>query len=342
MTSPRSSNSATDAVAAAVRGDGAVVLVKGDDAILRDRTVRGLVAAALGDDDPTLALSDFGEDAEVGDIIDAATTLPFLSTRRVVVAREIGRFGADAVDVLKTYLAAPAPTAVLILVAGGGITARGLSDALKRGGTVIDASVPTGKARQQWFSERVAAGPVRLDARAAARLGEHLGEDVTQVDAILSVLAAAYGEGAKVGVDALEPYLGVGGASAPWDLTDAIDRGDVSGALDQLRRAMTAGEKHPLVLLGSLNSHFTRMLRLDGAGCRDENEAAAALGMTGSTFPARKALAQTRKIGSASIARAIELLHQADLDVRGARDFPDTAMMEVLVARLARLTPSGR
>jgi DNA polymerase-3 subunit delta len=317
-----------------------VVLVRGDDPVLRDRAVRELVDAALGDDDPTLALADFGEDAEVGAVVDAASTPPFLTARRVVVAREAGRFSGDAVEVLRTYLAGPCPTSVLILVSGGGTMARGLSDAVKRQGTVFDAAVPGGKARQAWLAERVAAGPVRLDARATTRLGDHLGEDLARVDGILAVLGAVYGEGARVGVDELEPFLGAGGSGAPWDLTDAIDRGDVAGALAQLRRQMGAGERHPLQILASLSAHVTRMLRLDGAGCRDEAEAAAVLGITGSTFPARKALNQARVLGPVNLARAVELLHRADLDVRGARDLPDPALMEILVARLARLAPS--
>jgi DNA polymerase III subunit delta len=329
------------ALASAVAHDGAVVLVKGDDPILRDATVRQLVSLALGADDPSLAVAEFGDDAEAAAIIDAASTPPFLSARRVVVAREVGRFGAEAADILKGYLAAPSPTSVVILVSGGGTISRGLSDAIKRQGTVVDTALPTGKGRQQWLQDRIAAAPVRLDGRAARRLADHLGEDLARVDGILAVLAAVHGEGARLGVSDIEPFLGAGGASAPWDLTDAIDRGDVSGALDQLQRAMGAGDRHPLQLLGSLGSHFSRMLRLDGAGCRDESEAAAVLGMTGSTFPAKKALSQSKRLGSANIARAIDLLHQADLDVRGARELPDSAMMEILVARLSKLAPTG-
>jgi DNA polymerase-3 subunit delta len=330
------------AIVGAVSPEGALVLVKGDDPVLRDRLVREVASAALGDDDPTLALADFADDADVGAIVDAASTPPFLTARRVVVAREIGRFGADAVDALKNYLVAPAPTTVLVLVSGGGTTSRAISDAVKRRGAVLDAAIPGGKARQQWLAERLATGSVRLDARAVARLADHLGEDLARVDGIVAVLGAVYGEGARIGVDELEPFLGAGGASAPWDLTDAIDRGDVAGALAHLHRAMSSGEKHPLQLLASLGAHVTRMLRLDGAGCRDEAEAAAVLGMTGSTFPARKALAQSRALGGVNLARAVALLHQADLDLRGARDLPDQALMEVLVARLARLAPTGR
>ncbi len=56
----------------------------------------------------------------------------------------------------------------------------------------------------------------------------------------------------------------------------------------------------------------------------DEKSAAALLGLRGSTFPARKALDQTRRLGPQGVARAIDLLAGADLDLRGASRGPTT------------------
>ena len=43
------------------------------------------------------------------------------------------------------------------------------------------------------------------------------------------------------------------------------------------------------------------------------------LGMKGSTFPAKKALSQARRLGHEGAAALVELLAQADLDLRGAQ-----------------------
>jgi DNA polymerase-3 subunit delta len=59
-------------------------------------------------------------------------------------------------------------------------------------------------------------------------------------------------------------------------------------------------------------------------------------------FPAKKALDQYRKIGGSAVARAIAMLAQADLDLRGAKDWPEELVMEVLVARLSRLAGARR
>jgi DNA polymerase-3 subunit delta len=156
---------------------------------------------------------------------------------------------------------------------------------------------------------------------------------------MLDVFVAAYGTERRLGVDDVRPFLGEAGSVAPWDLTDAIDRGDVTGALEQLRRITGAGGRHPLEVTATLHGHYRRMLRLDGAGIENEADAAAALGLTGSTFPAKKALTQSRRIGHDGVGRAITLLSEADLALKGELDWPGDLVLEVLVARLARLAP---
>ncbi len=326
------------------RQEGAVLLVKGDDPVLRDDAVRDLIHAAADGEDLSLGLDDIGgggEDYDVAVAVDAAQTPPMFTSKRVVVVREVGRVASDGVEALLTYFAAPCPTSRLILVAGGGQTPRKVLDGVKRLGGVIETSIPTGEARQGWLEDRLADAPVRLDRRAVQHLSDHLGDSLSRVNGILSVLAAVHGQGARLGVDELDPFLGEAGGGAPWDLTDAIDRGDAAGALDQLRRQLN-GDKHPLQVMAGLGAHFAKMLRLSGSGIRNENDAAAALGMTGSTFPAKKALAQANRLGQANVARGIELLAQADLDLRGRRDLPGEVVMEVLVARLARLGAAAR
>jgi DNA polymerase-3 subunit delta len=92
--------------------------------------------------------------------------------------------------------------------------------------------------------------------------------------------------------------------------------------------------------MATLHNHYVRLLKLDGAEANTEQAVADALGIkTG--FPARKAMDQYRRLGSGGVARAIELLAQADLDLRGQRDLPEELVMEVLIARLSRLSPTG-
>jgi DNA polymerase-3 subunit delta len=80
------------------------------------------------------------------------------------------------------------------------------------------------------------------------------------------------------------------------------------------------------------------MLRLDGAAISNEKDAAAHLGIKGSSFPAKKAVVQLRRLGPKKIGRAIELLSETDLDLRGKSALDGDIVMEILVARLAHLS----
>ncbi|MDP9404068.1 MAG: DNA polymerase III subunit delta [Actinomycetota bacterium] len=312
-------------------------LVKGDDPTLVADAVRELVQELSGGD-ATAVEDHSGDDVDAGAIAEACQTPPFLAERRVVVAREVGRFRTEELAPLLAWLADPLPTTALVLTAGGGQVSQKLVNAVRKVGTVVDTSAGRGRARTQWLADRLKGAPLRFDREAAEQLGAHLGEDVGRLTTLLDALAVAYGEGARIGTEELAPFLGEAGGVAPWDLTDAIDRGrqGTADALAQLHRLLGAGERHALVVLATLHRHYGAMLRLDGAGVGDENEAAALLGTA--PYPAKKAMVQARRLGSAKIAQAIGWLAEADLDLRGAKGWPDTLVLEVLVARLSRLT----
>jgi DNA polymerase-3 subunit delta len=325
-----------------------VYLVRGDNPTLVFDATKDLIDELVGDLDRALVVEELsGDDYDLAAVVDAAQTAPFFTDRRVIVARDVGRFTTQDAAPLVAYLADPLDTTSVVLAAGGGQVARSIVEAVRKVGHVIEAGVPTGRGRSSWIAERLRKAPVRLDARAMALVQDHIGEDVGRLGTMIEILAAAYGDGAKVSCEDLEPFLGRPGSVAPWELTDAIDRGDTAVALEHLHRLLAADGRaggrsgHPLVVMATLHTSYGRMLRLDGASITNEKEAAAALGMTGSTYPAKKALTQARRLGSANIARAITLLAEADLALRGTVEWPPEAVMEVLVARLSRLVPSA-
>lgn len=311
-----------------------VYLVKGDDPSLLSQGLSNLLNELGGGD--ALGIEHLPDDADLAVALEALRTPSMFGDRRVVVVREAGRFDAAAVEPLVEYLGDPSGDAVLVLVAGGGKTTRRLSDAVRKHGHVIDTGVPQkAKEKNQWIADQISAGAVRLTPAATKKLTAHLGEDLGRLETLLAGLAAAYGEGAAIDEELLEPFLGEAGGVAPWDLTDAIDRGDTGGAVGALHRMLDGGQRHPMAVLSTLSRHVLALVRLDGAGARSDAEAAALIGAA--PYPARKALAQSRKLGSQAIARAVRLVAQADLDLRGASEWPQNLVLEVLVARLSRL-----
>jgi DNA polymerase-3 subunit delta len=316
-------------------------LVRGDDASLVAQEVRALLADVVGDRDRSLVVEEIGggpgDDINVGAVVDACLTPPFLIDQRVVVVREAGRLLTADVPRLVEVVNDPLPSTVLILVGGGGAVPAALVKAITAAGKVIDVSVNRPGDRKAWLHEHLRHAPVKLEPQAAQLLGQHVGEDLGRVEGLLGALAAAYGPGARISVADLEPYLGEAGTVARYEITDAIDRGDAAAALGVLHRMTEAGGLSAVEVLFSLHRHYANMLALDGATISSGEEAAQQLSVS-SAFVGKKALEQSRRLGSARIGHAIELLADADLDVKGASGLPPELVVEILVARLSRQT----
>ena len=334
-----------------------VRLVTGDDPVLVSEAVARIVNELLGAEDRSLALEQLDEaglrDPDGGwslaPLVGAAQTEPFLTPRRVVVGRHLARFSrpGERAELVRLLESMP-PTTDLVLVWERGLdpamtgrlptVPKVLAEAVRAaGGEVVAADPPARKSdAHKWLRDRLAQSNLRFDRAAAAAVEDLVGDDRGRVVGLLRTLEGALGAGAAVTGEDVAVYGGDAGSVVPWDLDDAIDRGDIPGALKVLHRLLPS--RHPLQLLAVLHGRYQRMLRLDGAGVADERQAAEVLGMKGSTFPARKALGQTRKLGSEKVARAIALLADADMALRGTLDWPDELVLEVLVARLAALS----
>lgn len=323
-------------------------LVTGSDPSLVNEEVGRLVKQLLDGADRSLALEDFtgADDDEPGNVIgavlDAASTPPFLAEHRVVVLRDAGRYKAEQLQPLVAYLDNPLPTTRLVVVGGGdgGALPAKVSSAFKQSAVakVLSTDV-AGREVHTWVSERIAHGPVKLTPPAASLLEKHLGEDLGRLGSVLAALAAAYGQSVKIGPEEVEPYLGQGGAVPPWELTDAIEKGQNQVALDLLHRFMEAGGRHPLVVLAILHRHFGNVLRAQSPAITTEAQVAEAIGIPKgrSTYPARKALDAARRMGAVRTADAIVALADAELALKGKLEWEGQLVLEVLVARLCRL-----
>jgi DNA polymerase-3 subunit delta len=333
-----------------------VVLLKGDDATLVAQRLQSVIADLIGSGDKSLMVEELTEEnyvgadggpAELSVLVNAAHTPPFLTERRVVVGRNLALFTkADQVGLLVRYLQDPSPTTDLVLVWEKGATStrlgavpKSLKTALKeQGAQEIDAA-PSGRGRKALLEDRIGDAPLRLDPSARRAIAINLGDDVGRVNQIIEALVSTFGEGARLCAADVEPFLGTASDIPPWDLTDAIDDGNIALALENMHRMTRGGERHPLQIMATLHNNYQRALALDGApSVSDEKSAALRLGMKGSTFPAKKALTLSRRLGSERLAQVIKLLAKTDLDLRGGSAIEHEAQMEVLIARLARLS----
>lgn len=332
-----------------------VYLIKGSDPVLLGDALSTLLERLVDGGDRSLLVDEFDLDVtKLAAALDAAQTIPFLTDFRIVVVRRFGRYSkGEEVAPVVDYLADALDSTTLVLVgektglksqnddaepyAARPTMPPALTKAITAaGGEIISTEV--GRDVAGFVAGLLADAGLDVEPAVRSKIVDTVGEDTGAVVGIVERLKGAFTPGTRLRLGDVEPFIGPAGGVPPWDLTDAIDKGDVPTSIELLQRMMTAGDRHALAIMATLQSHYLRMVKLDGAGVRSEKDAAALLGMKGSTFPAKKAMNQGRKLGAANLRRAVELLAQADVDLRGARAWPNELTMEVLVARLAALS----
>jgi DNA polymerase-3 subunit delta len=317
-----------------------VILVKGADPALVAQTAHRTVERLLDGRDPGTCVEEHGggaaDEFDIARVVDALVTPPFLTDRRIVVVRDAGRLtAADADRLIAVFEVLPDGVAT-VLIGGGGTVPTSLGKAVSASGEVIDATVGASiRDRRAFVAGEVRRAPVRLDGAATELLLEHLGEDLSRLDGVLETLAGAYGEGASIGVEELSPFLGATGSVPEWDLTDAIVAGDAGASLGVLHRLLGPGGRAAPLVVSALQRHYLRLLRLEGSGARTKDAAASLLKV--SAFPAGKLLGAASSLGAARIRQAVAWIAGADADVKGATALEPAIVLEILVARLARL-----
>jgi len=348
----------------------AVIVLIGDDQLILGDAVGSKTDELIGDGDRSLMLETLAESDHFNDndeidatrLVVAGGTPPFLTEKRVVVSRTMALFSRkDLYAPIAEMLSNLIDTTDLVLVWEKPVNPQtGKYESTTRlpavpaplkqavelaGGLVIDTRLKKGKGvASAWLRDQISASNLDFDRGAIAAVEDLLGEDRTRIVGILRTLEGALGTGARVTEADIATYGGKQGTVAPWDLEDAIDKGDIAEAIGLVHRIIPLSNNlnergsAAFRLLGALSRRYSQILRLDGAGARNEKDAAAILGLKGSTYPAKKALAQCRRLDTESISKAIQLLAEADLTLRGTADFPPELVMELLSARLASLS----
>lgn len=330
------------------------VVVVGTDATMVNDELRRVIESALGDLDASFALQDFtvkdvtaAGESVIAAVLEALNTPPFLASRRVVVVRDAQGLNAEETAALLAWLQRPAPDVALVV----GVVGAKSHKLVKAVQEVVEVNVASGaRNRTAFVQEKMRSYNVTVDAGAATMISERVGDDVARVDSLARLLASIYGS-APLARGHVEPYLGDAGGVPEWDLTDALESADATAAITVARRMLDSRGRAGVQIIFALQRYYLRMARLEGAGVSSGEEAAQILGMN--PFGAKKILAMANRLGAERIADAVHLIAVADVDLKGGvsyggkdldtdQDLTDLTVIEVLVARLARLSAGPR
>ncbi len=320
------------------------ILLLGAEPYLRDICRAQLIEQYVPEAARTWAVSRFS--AERGDIeaaLDQAQTLPMLSPQQVVFlenSEAIEEFAdkkrEDAVELLESYLADPAPFTVLVLEAAQLDQRMKLSKLLVEKSLVV--TVGLGDNPNQRNAAAVALARslakeqgVEFERGAAEDLAECVSADLQRLKTEIEKLATFAGERKTILLEDVAAMVISERTTTVWEMADMIASRQGKRALDFLDRLLRSGEE-PIFLLGGLLFMYRKLVEAgEVKGVVNGWQAARALQMA--PEKAELAVRNARKISKPRLLAGMRAFQLADNRLKGGSEDP-RAVMEFLIAEL--------
>lgn len=340
-----------------------VILIAGDEDVLRREALAGVLAAAeVAADD--FDLETFSADASSPmDWVASVSTAPFLAAKRTAIVRHLLRCDIDRLKGVP--LAKLPPSSLLILVADddGGSDNQVQKAKTQRkawekavtsaGGAVVNCDANPKNLRET-IRKRIAAAGVSMSDRAIDTLAEMTGGSLSRaLDEMEKLVLFANGQGQIRETDVRAVVV----PSRDWNvfkMVDATVGGDVAEALRQLRVLIGSSNKAEDAAIGRILPIVSRQLRLlwqgrlcVDAGCTPANAPASVRAM----FPDKPNLAEeppyrqgavmtaARRIPLARIERCFAILGDTDARLKGLLGaFSGIETLERMVLEMAEAT----
>lgn len=195
----------------------------------------------------------YGGETKVDALIDAASTLPMMAARRVIVVAEAEKLlmpkreskAADAEqERLEAFIQTPPAHATIVFVCGPLDLRRRVIKLLLKVAHVVDCgSIETDADAQRWVKARAMREHVNLEPAAITELVARAGLDLVRLRAGFDrVTLYAMGQAAVTIDDVRQAVTAGPEAQADWGIANAIQRNDVREALRELGLAFDSGD----------------------------------------------------------------------------------------------------
>jgi DNA polymerase-3 subunit delta len=305
-------------------------LLAGSEALLRDDASRAITEAVLGDGPRDFNFDRLdGASCNEAQLLDAVRSLPVLSERRLVVLREpevkvrgsktLGDGIAAVVEEIRD-----SSSTVLVVTASTVDRRSKWVKAFDEPAALVACDPPKGlRAIVAFLKQEAKRRHISLQPGAAEALAEAVGPQLLMLRQELEKAALHAGPGLPVSRDDVLAVVSDVADEPIWDLTDAIGEGRSRDALVILGRRLESGAPPP-VLLGSLASHFRRLMR---SRC--------GASVPGHPFMVRKLESQAQRYTEERLVACLHAIHAVDEALKGRGSLPADIALERLALGLS-------
>lgn len=317
-------------------------ILHGGDFLRQKKQLARFRAQMGSEDTASLNIQEFdGETSSINEILAAATAVPFLSERRLVIVRDLlqhlAKAGTGKKDLERLLAALPNLPAFSRLVLVEKEELKATHPVLKfahesESALVIENRVS--KRMPQWIQQRAQREyGAEIEHRAAQALATVIDGDIHRADNELFKLASYTEQNRPISladVTLHTPYI------APtniFHLVDALAAGHQRKAMRQLQDLLAADERDPVMIMGMIIRQF-RLLLLAKEHMASQDTTDLAEAVKVHPFVARKLREQLRRFTLEQLQSIYQHLHERDIAIKKG-DLSATLVLQMLIAELS-------
>ncbi len=314
-----------------------IYAVSGDDAYLRDESIRAIARLAVAGGDAEMAVSRMlGDHAKLADVLDEIRTLPFLAKCRVVVVENADPFITAHRKELEAYAEKPSKSGVLIFSSKSWPGNTKLAKLVERVGTSVECKTPDERELPAWLIAMAKAkAAVKLEDEAARLMVDLVGVEAGLLASEVEKMIVYVGDRKLIRREDVARMVGSGRIETIFGIVDSATTGAANEALGDLDHLLASGEPPIKAMAGMTYSlqkiHHAGQLRLARVDLRSACQAAGiysnGVDRTGK---------QHTHLGPTRVDALPKMLLDADLDLKGNSTLPPRFILESLMLELAR------
>ncbi len=324
-----------------------VYLLHGEESYYIDKVSDYIEANVLNDAEKGFNQTIFyGKDSDVMSIINSAKRFPMMSEYQVVIVKEAqdlkwGKDGDDAkksVDPLLSYFENPLASTILVFCYRNGKfdKRKKTYKAIEKKGLVFESAEIYDSKVPAWIEDFVREKGYSIHARASALLAEYLGNDLSKVANELEKLMLNVKKGEEITSSDVENNIGISKEYNVFELQSAIASKDAF-KVNQIINYFAANPKNnPIqLLLGALNTYFSKVLKYHYATDRSQQALARELGVA--PFFVKDFEMAARSYSKTKTFQVISYLRECDLKTKGVDASGNTEQGELMKELLFKI-----
>lgn len=310
-----------------------VYLITGDDNhaidVVSDYFEGNIVDASLRDFDQTVL---YGGETTMADVVAITQRYPMMSPVHLVMVKEAQEIETKQWEVLASYLKAPAPQSVLVLVYRHKKLDKRIVvyKAIAAAGVVLETAKPYDNQVPRLIMEEVRQHGFNITDKAVSMMVGALGADMGKVANELSKLYPLLPQGGTIDERLVEQQVGISKDYNVFELQAAIGRRDPVMCNKIVNYFAANPKKNPMApILAALYGYFVKVMcyhQLEDPS--DEKTAASVLGCSPFFVKDYALAARNYKLGK--LASCIGYLYEADLRGKGVRNAGTVTEGEIL------------